>query len=96
MSSNGSQAELSLNKLVLSLNVEQQPTLDDSFSSDKDSKFNEGAVAFLSLVESAIKQRLVQPLMSMTFSIKMVETWSVAPSNIEQESWDINSLFKIG
>ena len=33
----GSQAELSLNKLVVGLNVEQQPISEDSFSSDKDS-----------------------------------------------------------
>ena len=72
ISSIGSQAENSLNKLVLGLNVEPAVSLNDYLNSYEDSIFNKGAVAFLNLVENAIRMYQVTP----SFDQLIIRCWT--------------------
>ena len=126
MSSLDTDTELSFSKLVSSLKVDvDKADLNDSFSSSKDSAFNKGALAFLSLVEKALEKAnglevkfedLILQMMDLGVEEKLntasdildvlnmngwnmrqvSQVWSVPSLVIEQDSWDIGSLKRLG
>jgi len=104
MSSIDTSAEISFSKLVSSLKVDATKVdLDDSFSSCKDSAFNKGALAFISLVDIAIEKanglevkfdNLILQMMDLGVNDK-ISTASDIPDILNSNGWSMRQVSQV-